>query len=42
MIQPIIEVTRVERMIYHPMDGDRDLVEDVFDRENDLKRDQRC
>jgi hypothetical protein len=24
-------------MIYHPMDDDRDLVEDVFDQENDLK-----
>jgi hypothetical protein len=24
-------------MIYHPMDDDKDLVEDVFDQENDLK-----
>jgi len=26
----------VRYMRYHPMDDDRDLVEDVFDRENDL------
>jgi len=27
-------------MIYRPMDDDKDLVEDVFDQENDLKIDR--